>query len=187
MEFRLKPLASMAAQLADAATAVKPIDERYAARYCTVKATGTTVVMPESLPERNIRALADYIRKLLSTSPYAKAARAVGFQFGDLRHEQIGHHHGELTWSMVDFGLKFKCICGREEFARIAFNYSTFESPSFDPSVLANTDIAHELYKLGSFGKEHLLRDGYTDEDASRIEREYKAVVDALLALEGST
>lgn len=60
--------------------------------------------------------------------------------------------------------VDFECVCGRREhFA--GRRYTRF------PHDVAQMDIAAEIWKFGSFSRDHLIADGFTPEQCDEFER----------------
>lgn len=83
-----------------------------------------------------------------------RRAEHMGFKFSAV--ELVPTLYG---WRMAG---SFTCICGREEYYRIAV-------PE-DPKGQYDLDPALWLRGYGSFDRKHLLADGYSEEEVSRIE-----------------
>lgn len=56
----------------------------------------------------------------------------------------------------------FTCVCGRQE---------VFQYVHYDIRALQHCDPVRELTRLGSFSRDHLLEDGYTEAQVREIER----------------
>jgi len=92
-------------------------------------------------------------------SRYAAAAKAAGFTIGP------------TEWAPApDAGLsvyrcQFKCVCGKTEYAAVVL-------PATDPQP----DMARELFYSGAFSIKHLLKDGYTAEQAAEITKHFEGL-----------
>lgn len=102
------------------------------------------------------------VQSVFRASPYRKAAEAAGFTFGKV--EVID------TFDMLVMCGMFQCVCGRFE------QYCFHLSPHAVSKVAARTllDPAYHLMMHGSFSKQHLLKDGYTDAQAEDISRKFQ-------------
>jgi len=94
-------------------------------------------------------------------TPHRLRAEAMGFQFMQI----------EVVDSPVDFGwfvrCLFRCVCGKIE--ALTFKVGDVEQ-YMDPYTLAKTiDPAYRLYLAGSFSREHLLKDGYTEDQVAEM------------------
>ena len=98
------------------------------------------------------------VQKCLDESPYRAAAVAAGFKFGAVRLEAGQHRHFDVRLT-----VPFECVCGRDE--------RWIEILPFDmlENVSSFYDAAEKIYAFGSFSEPHLLADGYSAEDATRI------------------
>lgn len=86
-------------------------------------------------------------------SPYKLAAEKAGFKFFD---ERMTYDESFQENFMQG---KFECICNRTECYSIRVPIEE----------ISKVDPYEKLYKLGSFSKQHLLDDGYSVEEATRI------------------
>lgn len=58
--------------------------------------------------------------------------------------------------------VEFTCVCGRRE---------VFQHIAMDTRALRHVDVIRCLTEGGSFSRDHLLEDGYTEEQVRDIER----------------
>lgn len=101
---------------------------------------------------------------------HRRRAEAMGWTFDNL----------EVLESPNDFGVlqrgDFTCVCGtKERFARFVDDFFLEDAPA--RLVEEEFDIAHQLYKFGSFSRKHLEKDGFDPEFIDRvlkIEQEYR-------------
>lgn len=108
-----------------------------------------------SLMKENQIKIMDYeliisIRKQLSQ--YRRAAEKAGFRFLSERILDVDFFYVYIQGS-------FKCTCDKTEY--YTFCVELDDLKYFDPYK--------KLYELGSFSKQHLLDDGYSLEDATKI------------------
>lgn len=119
---------------------------------------------------------------LLKTSPYAKAARACGFTFGDVR---LAAQHDYRTDDPL-LQTEFRCVCGRREVLNTRISYEFLANGSdadYQRYVQDNPafDLARALYEHGSFSSKHLVNeDGYAPDVAAEIESTFERVLVAL-------
>ncbi len=90
-----------------------------------------------------------------------RRAEAMGFKFG---HCQVVVDPSAFGYRI---GGRFTCACGNEEFYNIVIDKLLVEA---DMRVLEQAiDPARNLRALGSFGRKHLLADGYTPEQVDEM------------------
>ena len=82
----------------------------------------------------------------------------MGWKFGKPTIKRF-EGHGLPMWTLR---VAFTCVCGREE---------VFQNNAFDLQQLWYLNVPLWLLKNGSFSREHLVRDGYTEEEILEIER----------------
>lgn len=120
----------------------------------------------------NTSGLLQRLQQIVDCSPYTVAARACGFTFDRVTYYGPAYDH--LDGVIVRMG--FQCICGRKEYFM-----QSIDAPHYDGGHDCYLpDLAERLYSHGSFGRDHLLRDGYDAAFADRTERMFKAVLDAV-------
>lgn len=96
-------------------------------------------------------------------------AEAMGFQF---RHIGIDKSPWDGGETMV-LRCVFACVCGRvEEFSS---NLPAFLNDCVFPEW---TNVARQLWESGSFSRDHLIADGYSEEQIDEIEAKGKAFDD---------
>lgn len=76
----------------------------------------------------------------------------------------------DIGYDAVAMHCGFRCACGEYEALRQA--YGQFELHDATPEMLERMfDPAAVLRKLGSFSREHLLADGYTEAQVAEFAR----------------
>jgi len=88
-------------------------------------------------------------------------AEAMGFEFRHIGIEKSPWDGGET----VHLRCVFVCICGRIE------EFSNAVPANLNDCILpAWTNVARQLWEIGSFSRDHLIADGYTEEQVDEIE-----------------
>jgi hypothetical protein len=96
-----------------------------------------------------------------------KAAMVAGFTF-DLKDLEYNEFNGAPKKSGFYGHIDFKCVCGRAETPHFFI-----ENQSPEAAIAAGIHYGNLFEKVGAFSIEHLLEDGYTPEEAVRINSLY--------------
>lgn len=96
-------------------------------------------------------------------------AEAMGFEFRHIGIDKSPWDGGKT----VVLRCVFVCLCGRiEEFSKAV-------PASLNACLLPEwTNVARQLWEIGSFSRSHLIADGYTEEQVDEIEAKGKAFDD---------
>ncbi len=98
-----------------------------------------------------------------------RRATAAGFSFAELRI--LDGDASCFAWGLLRYTLDFTCVCGRRETFMHAFSERELAGSAHGHPFIAGEriDSVLALERHGSFSRQHLREDGYTEEQIDRI------------------